>query len=194
VEPGRRRDPRTGGSTTDPGLVRAEDLAVQVRVLIAQSAIRDLAATYAMAVDDHDLPGVLACFAPSGAFTRAEVTVAGLEGLRAFYVDAMARYDLMVHTPHSQVVTVDGSRARGVATGHAELWLENEALLTAYRYHDDFVEMEGRWVIAHRRLLTRYAAPLEEVRGAFADGRTVRWPSTVPRAADDLRVSRTWPD
>ena len=178
--------------TRRPDLSSPDALAAHVRVLSDRIAIGDLAALYAMAVDDHDIEGVLTCFAPHGSFTRAGVTSRGTQELRAFYVSMMDRYRTMLHTIHSHVVAVDGDRATGLLTGHAELGFEGTLMMTAYRYDDDYVCQDGRWVFADRRLRSMYVVPVDAMASSFADTDRIRWPGTDPRAADFPESAPTW--
>ena len=48
--------------------------------LVNEVAIRNLAALYAMAIDDHDIERVVDCFTDDGTFTRAGNTERGKQG------------------------------------------------------------------------------------------------------------------
>ena len=56
-------------TTTLPG--SPEEAYRQVRELADKAALVNLSVLYSMAVDDHDLDTVVACFAPDGTFTRS---------------------------------------------------------------------------------------------------------------------------
>ena len=79
----------------------------QVRELADKAALVNLSVLYSMAVDDHDLDTVVACFAPDGSFTRLGTTVRGHADLRTFYASMMDRYVTTLHTPESHVAVVD---------------------------------------------------------------------------------------
>ena len=49
----------------------------QLREVADKAALVNLSVLYSMAVDDHDLDTVVACFAPDGTFTRLGTTVRG---------------------------------------------------------------------------------------------------------------------
>ena len=178
--------------TTMPPLDSSADLAACVRDLAAQSAIRDLAALYAVAVDDHDLAGVLACFAPDGSFTRAGVRSTGTEELTAFYRKMMGRYRTMLHVTHSHVVQVRGDHATGLLSGHAELALDDTLMVTAYRYDDSYALVDGRWVFTDRGLCSMYVVPVDELALSFRDDQRIRWPGMEPRTADYPETASTW--
>lgn len=178
--------------TTMPALDTVEEQVSALHTLVAQSAIRDLAALYAVAVDDHDLETVLACFARDGSFTRAGVTSTGTDELRAFYRTMMGRYRTMLHVTHAHVIDVAGDRASGLLTGHAELAFEGTLMVTAYRYDDTYALTAGRWVFTDRVLRTMYVVPADELAGSFRDDQRIRWPGTEPRTADFPETAPTW--
>jgi uncharacterized protein (TIGR02246 family) len=177
---------------TTPDLDTPEAIAEQVRVLTAQSAIRDLAALYSMAVDDHDIEGVLTCFAKDGSFKRAGIPNKGHEALRAFYISMMDRYVTTLHTPHTHTIAVNGETASGILTGHAELSLQGTLMMTAYRYIDEYVRESGRWVFASRELQSMYVVPFEAMGSSFRDEIRIRWPQTTYQAAAFPETLPTW--
>lgn len=59
----------------------------QVRELADKAALVDLSVLYSMAVDDHALDTVVACFAPEGSFTRLGTTARGHADLRTWSTD-----------------------------------------------------------------------------------------------------------
>ena len=143
-----------------------------------------------MAVDDHDLDTVVACFAPDGTFTRLGTTVRGHDDLRAFYGSMMDRYVTTLHTPesHVAVVDVDAGTATGVVNGHGELALGDKLLLAAYRYDDRYVRLDDRWVFEARTIRFMYNVPFEQMATSFADRNRLRVPghprrrrATTPR-------------
>jgi ketosteroid isomerase-like protein len=152
----------------------------QVRELADKAALVNLSVVYSMAVDDHDLDTVVACFAPDGTFTRLGTTVRGHADLRAFYASMMDRYVTTLHTPesHVAVVDVDAGTATGVVNGHGELALGDRLLLAAYRYDDRYVRLDGRWVFAARSIRFMYNVPADEMPTSFSDARRLRVPGT----------------
>lgn len=160
-----------------------------IEQLLARQEIADLAVRYSMAVDDHDIETVLACFAPDGVFVRRGVEMSGPE-LRPFFERAVSRYGLTVHTVHGHLVTVDGHTATGVQAGSAELVLQGTLVRAAYRYRDSYVCRDGRWLFARRELGFAYAVPADQPFPAGAD--RVRWPDAAPEAADYPETLSTW--
>ena len=166
----------------------------QIRELADKAALVNLSVLYSMAVDDHDLDTVVACFAPDGSFTRLGTTVRGHADLRAFYGSMMDRYVTTLHTPESHVAVVDveAGTATGVVNGHGELALGDKLLLAAYRYDDSYVRLDGRWVFAARTIRFMYNVPAEEMPTSFADARRLRVPGTPIAEGDYPETLPTW--
>jgi hypothetical protein len=166
----------------------------QIRELADKAALVNLSVLYSMAVDDHDLDTVVACFAPDGTFTRLGTTVRGHADLRTFYGSMMDRYVTTLHTPESHVAVVDveAGTATGVVNGHGELALGDKLLLAAYRYDDSYVRLDGRWVFAARTIRFMYNVPAEEMPTSFADARRLRVPGTPIAEGDYPETLPTW--
>ncbi|RFU19147.1 nuclear transport factor 2 family protein [Geodermatophilus marinus] len=182
------------GQTSVPELsADSGRIARQVGVLAARAAITDLNALYMMAVDDHDIEGVLACFAPDGSFTRLGGTVSGHAALRDFYVGMMDRYVTTLHVPNSHVVRVgDENSATGVVTGHAELSLAGTLMMAAFRYPDRYRRVDSQWVFQDRSLRFMYVTPFSEMASTFTGPARIRWPEAPPVEADIPEQLPTW--
>ena len=157
--------------------------------LAARQEIADLAVRYAMAVDDHDIPAVLACFDPHGEFVRAGVPVRGGD-LEPFWRAMMDRYGLTVHTVHGHLITVAGDTGTGVQAGSAELFYRGTLMRAVYRYTDAYARRDGRWRFARRELRFAYVLPAGEPFPAGPD--RIRWPGEDPRPADYPETLPTW--
>ncbi len=166
----------------------------QLRELADKAALVNLSVLYSMAVDDHDLDAVVACFAPDGSFTRLGTTVQGHAKLRDFYGSMMDRYVTTLHTPesHVAVVDVDAGTATGVVNGHGELALGDRLLLAAYRYDDRYVRLDDRWVFEARTIRFMYNVPFEEMATSFADRNRLRVPGTPVAEGDYPETLPTW--
>lgn len=171
-----------------------DDLALAVRALADKDAIRALGVLYSVAVDDHDLDTVVACFAPDGSFSRAGVTYTGRGKLRGFYAGMMDRYVTTLHTPNAHVIEVDtaAGTGTGLLTGHAELALGDRLLMAAYRYDDRYLRDGDRWVFASRELRFMYNVPFEQMPTSFADSRRIRLPGLPCADADYPETLPTW--
>lgn len=166
----------------------------QLREVADKAALVNLSVLYSMAIDDHDLDTVVACFAPDGTFTRLGTTVRGHEDLRTFYGSMMDRYVTTLHTPesHVAVVDVDAGTATGVVNGHGELALGDTLLLAAYRYDDRYVRLDDRWVFESRTIRFMYNVPFEQMATSFSDARRLRVPGTPVAEGDYPEALPTW--
>lgn len=171
-----------------------EEAYLQLREQADTAALANLSALYSIAVDDHDLDTVVACFAPEGTFTRLGNTVTGHAALREFYATMMDRYVTTLHVPNTHLADVDtlAGTATGMVTGHAEVALGSRLLLAAYRYDDRYVRLESRWVFATRTIRFMYNVPFEEMATSFSDSMRMRIPGTDVAAGDYPETLPTW--
>lgn len=171
-----------------------EEAYLQLREQADKAALANLSALYSIAVDDHDLDTVVACFAAEGTFIRLGNTIKGHAALREFYATMMNRYLTTMHVPNTHIADVDtvAGTARGIVTGQAELALGNQLLLAAYRYDDRYVRLEGRWVFAARTIQFMYNVPFEEMATSFSDSKRMRIPGTPVADGDYPETLPTW--
>lgn len=164
-----------------------------LRTLLAKDQIRDLAARYSLAVDDHDIESVLATFTDDGVFEVAGKELRGRAELRAFYVDTMDRYHTMLHTPEIHLITVaDTVCATGIMTGHAELAVHDTLVMSAFRYRDTYLNVGGNWLFDRRRVSFMYALPFESMGASFRGTKRIRWPQARYLEADYPESAPTW--
>ena len=121
--------------------------------------ILDLVARYAHTVDDRDVDGILACFAPDGRidFEGGASSGVGHDGIRAAFEAAFARPELArpatsTHLMANTLLTVDGDRAHAETHGVAYLASPATGTVTTrgLRYSDDLVRGDDGWRITHR--------------------------------------------
>lgn len=179
--------------TTVPELTGADGLLAAVAELRDREAIRALAALYSIARDDHDIERLLPFFTSDGVFEVSGTPVRGHDELRAFYLANMRKYRTSNHVTHTHVVEVEGDSARGLVTGHAELAYLGTLMIAGYRYTDDYVRIDRRWVFAHRRLQFHYAVPADQLADSFNDELRMRWPDADPAPADIPEGLPTFP-
>jgi uncharacterized protein (TIGR02246 family) len=124
-----------------------------------RSEILDVVATYAQAVDEHDLDRIVGCFTPDGRidFEGGQITGVGHDGIRTAFETAFARPVFAppaasTHLMANTLVTVEGDTAR--AETQAVAFLASGALGTVttrgLRYSDRLRRDAGGWRIAHR--------------------------------------------
>jgi len=151
------------------------DLSLELRIARIEDrfAIIDLVAAYCTAIDGRDLEAFVACFTADGVIRHADgvMRLDGREAIREYYTRRFGDYGVTFHYPHAHTVTLDGpDEAHGVVTAHAEMALNGEAWLAAFRYTDRYRREEGRWRFAERELACWYYMPLSQLpQGMAAD-------------------------
>jgi ketosteroid isomerase-like protein len=158
----------------------------------ARQAIGDLVTLYGLAVDDHDLATVVACYASDGVLMRRRQAITGHDELREFYRASMLRYGLTVHTPAGMITAVDGETASGIVSARAELAEGESLILASFRYQDRYAVRDGRWVFMRRELTFAYAVPAGELAQRATSPVRIAWPGTAPEAADYPETFGTW--
>jgi uncharacterized protein (TIGR02246 family) len=168
-------------------------LAAALNEIRDREAIRALVALYSMARDDNDLETLVPFFADDGIFEIGGLQVAGRADLRTFYAGNMKKYRTSLHVTHTHVIDHQGDHAEGIVTGHAELAFAGTLMMAAYRYRDDYVRVDDRWVFGHRRLAFMYTVPVDELATSFTDELRIRWPGREPVSADIPEGYDTYP-
>jgi uncharacterized protein (TIGR02246 family) len=151
----------TSESTAEDRLSRLED----------RFAIMDLVAAYCAAIDGRDLDGFVGCFTADGVIRHADgvMRLDGRQAIRDYYTRRFADYGVTFHYPHSHTVVIDGSdAAHGTVTAHAEMALDGEAWLAAFRYTDAYRREDGAWRFADRELACWYYMPLSRLSEGMA--------------------------
>ena len=136
------------------------DLADRLTRIEDENAIRRLVARYGFAVDDRDLDGVKALFAPDGALRTAGGTSkgTGVDAVGEYFAGRFAALGPTHHFTHDHVIDIDPAdptRATGRVSAHAEVWRDGAPMLTALRYLDEYVKRDEGW-----RFLSRTQAYL----------------------------------
>jgi uncharacterized protein (TIGR02246 family) len=143
-----------------------ETLEQRVGRLEDRFAITDLVTEYCAAIDGRDLDAFVACYTVDGVIRHADgvMRLDGREAIREYYERRFGDYGVTFHYPHSHTVVIDGADdAHGVVTAHAEMALQGEAWIAAFRYTDRYRREEGRWRFAERELACWYYMPLSKL-------------------------------
>jgi ketosteroid isomerase-like protein len=141
-----------------------EQILARLDRLESREAIRELATTYAIACDEHDMPRLTALFtedacfdAPNGAMVangKAEI-VSMFE--RTFKIRGPA-----YHWTHDVTIAFDEgdpNRATGLVLSHAETSPGGVVSIAAMRYEDEYRREEGVWRFAKRVIYFLYYVP-----------------------------------
>ena len=135
--------------------------------LEAESQIRQLIARYCFTIDDRDIEGVRALFAPDAVLKSAD-GVMNATGVDAIMDQYDGRFDVLGpghHFMHDVQIDFvgDGSQeATGRVIGHAELWRCEKMMVTAIRYDDKYRSTDQGWKFAERTIGFLYYVPIEE--------------------------------
>lgn len=135
-----------------------------------RAEIEDLMARYMFAIDYFDWDAYVATFAPDGELTFAAGTTRGREAIRQTVMDFSQNIGRFYHTADGQpaklrhvllnsAIRVEGDRAWGTT-----LWVEmanhgpnDEMKMGTYGiYEDEFVRLDGRWLIQRRNVLNEF--------------------------------------
>jgi uncharacterized protein (TIGR02246 family) len=135
-----------------------------------RNEILDVVATYAQAVDDHDIDRIVDCFTADGRidFEGGQITGVGHDGIRTAFEDAFARPAFTppaasTHLMANTLVTLAGDTAQ--AETQAVAFIANGTLGTVttrgLRYSDRLRKDAGGWRIVQRihRSLWQTEAP-----------------------------------
>lgn len=135
-----------------------------------RAEIEDLMARYLFAIDYHDWDGYVATFAPDGVLEFASGSHTGREAIRAevarfsagigrFYHTEDGQPAKLRHVTLQQVIRVEGDRAWARTQ-----WVEmanhgpgdTMKMGTYGLYEDEFVRLDGRWLIQYRNVLNEF--------------------------------------
>ena len=159
-----------------------------------RQAIEQLTATYCFAIDDRDLDTVGSLFAPDSHFGSHDgaMSARGREAIVQQFRERFSVLGASNHVAHNQVIHLDSpTRAHGMVSSHAELWRLERTMITALRYTDQYVKIDGRWMFAERLLSFMYYVPVEEFSSAM--GRLDRnRAGPTPKDADWPERQPTW--
>lgn len=164
--------------------------------LEAESQIRQLVARYCFTIDDRDIDGIRALFAPDAVLKSAD-GVMNATGVDAIMTQYDGRFDVLGpghHFMHDVQIDFvgDGSQeATGRVIGHAELWRGGRMMVTAIRYDDKYRNTDAGWKFAERTIGFLYYVPIEEYPGILSTPlRNHAYPEPMP--ADFPERLPTW--
>jgi uncharacterized protein (TIGR02246 family) len=172
------------------------DLTLRVERLEAESAVRALAARYCFAIDNHDLAAVRDLFTEDArVYSRDGVMDAtGRDAIIRQYEDRFRVLGPSNHVSHDHWVRIESpDRAVGTLSAHAELWRNDQMMVTALRYEDEYRRENGIWRFASRELSFLYYVPVAEYVRILGEEKRMR-AYVEPAAADYPEPLPTWRD
>jgi len=128
-------------------------------------AIREMVSRYNIAIDNRDLHTVGALFTENAFFGSADGAM-GATGPQAIVDQFKSRFSVLGatnHFTHDQLITFESAeRASGTVASHAEVWRNEQAMITALRYADVYEKQGGVWRFAQRKLSFMYYLSLAD--------------------------------
>jgi ketosteroid isomerase-like protein len=171
-----RRVPPTAASTLESRLSAVED----------QLAIRDLTARYNFAIDNRDLAAAAELFTDQASFGSKDGAMRAT-GREAVLRQFESRYSVMGpsnHFAHDHVIWFDSAtQAQGRLSVHAEVWRNEQPMVTAMRYSDRYEKVDGLWRFSERLLSFFYYLNVADYPAAMGQLERNR-ASGTPMAAD----------
>ena len=159
------------------------DLARRLGRLEDRAEIAELGQRYCRLIDDNDWAQLRTLFADDAVMagqTNADAVISTLRSIRS-------GYGRTIHTAYGLILDQrDDDHATGYVPSSAQLDIGGQFVLSAIRYFDEYVRIDGAWRFARRDLRFVYALPFSAADRALVDALPVRWPGTEPAAADDL--------
>lgn len=126
--------------------------------------IKQLKARYASACDDDYNPATLAPLFAEDAIWDGNILgyAEGREGIREFFAAASSLVPFAVHQVSNPLIEIDGDSASGQWFLWQPMVFGEQALWLSAVYHDNYVRVDGQWLIQHLKLDIRMLTPFEE--------------------------------
>lgn len=129
-----------------------------LRQLAAENGIRRTLARYCHTIDDGDFAALAECFAPEAELEAFGRTRSGRDALTSLLAKAMPPENRGKHLTGNTVIGEliagdDGDVTADVVSDFA--FVGPDGSITTGRYADEFVSIDGRWLIARREIVLR---------------------------------------
>jgi hypothetical protein len=172
-----------------------DSLEQRVRRLEDRFAINDLVVHYATLLDDAQWDAVGRLFTVDGVFASPNSTTVGRAAIVENFRAKHAPFPATWHDPHGIAVEFDDEdHARGTVIGYAELASPEAAVVTSFRYQDDYRREDGAWRFARRHVLSLYGMPVQEhAAGGLGLAERKRWPDRPTTPAELPDFERRFP-
>lgn len=124
----------------------------------ADAEIRRTLARYCHAIDDGDFAALAECFVPGAQLDAFGRTPSGRDGVIALLAKAMPVQNRGRHLTVNTVIgdltaNLDGTPTAGVLSDFA--FIAQDGSVTTGRYADEFVAIDGMWLISRRTITLR---------------------------------------
>jgi hypothetical protein len=138
-------------------LTRVEDI----------EAIKQLKARYCeICDDDHNPDRIATIFAEDAVWDAEGIGKAeGHVAIRALFQTFQQQIDFSQHMVMNPIIQIDGERATGIwyFAGPFTPRQDPQSNLTAVRYEEDYVKVNGEWKFQHPRAAPRFVAAVEKI-------------------------------
>jgi SnoaL-like domain len=162
------------------------DTEKRLRRLEDRAELQDLVVRYFYAADDDDFAELEAVFTPDATFIfGGHVGGTSRQQVLEFLAAERKNMGVTVHTPHGMLFRFqDADHATGLVGAHLELARGGTTVISACRYADEYVRLDGQWRIRRRELLVIHAGPWEDVATSLTADLRARWPGYPAGPAD----------
>ena len=138
----------------------------RLRVLEDLEEIRKLKARYAAACyDNYNADAIAALFTEDAVWDGGALgTADGRTAIHKFFSRATEFFPFAIHNVINPIIDVDGDRATAqwYLLQPATMAKGNQAVWLAAVYHDEYVRLDGRWMINRLKVTSHFLTPYEE--------------------------------
>jgi hypothetical protein len=164
------------------------ELEARIRRLEDREQIEGLAVRYGFYVDDRDIEGIRAIFAPNAMLrTKAGVVKgANRDEIAGYFTKHLPNLRPSNHFVHGHVIDFDSSNndlATGIVSSHAEMVRNGVPMITAMRYYDTYRRVNGQFLFQDRIQTYMYFVDVREYAEAIGSSLPIR-SSANPQEAD----------
>ncbi len=142
----------------------------RVSELEAREQIRELATAYAVACDQHDMPGLLDLFTADAKFSSPSglMQAEGVDAIESMFIELFKVRGPAFHWTHDVCVqNVGDNQANGIVYSHAETTPNGTVSIAAMRYFDSYRFQDQRWKFASREIQFLYYVPFSRFGGGL---------------------------
>jgi uncharacterized protein (TIGR02246 family) len=174
-----------------------EELEYRIDRLESRTAIRELVTKYAIACDEHDIPGLKGLFTRDAVFKSPSSFMQshGRDAIASMFVGILKTRGPGYHWTHDLIVNFgdDGNTAVGLVYSHAETTPDGVASVAAMKYKDKYRRESGEWYFSEREIHFFYYVPMTEYVEALNQEARL-YVGGERRAADFPESAQSWKD
>ena len=144
-----------------------EDLERRVQVMEDIEAVKQVTFRYLNFCDDNYNPdGIASCFSEDGVREDNNGRHEGREAVRALFARSSERTTFAVHMGLNPIITVNGDEAHGSWYTFLAMTVkrdgEDQAMWRAGRYENDYVRVNGQWLIKLMKSSETFFTPFDQ--------------------------------